>query len=110
MKKGRNVKLYEVSKPLNNYIILESFLQEGNVHPEGHMPNNNWQKNLHVINFDNPLRSQVYRNQIKIGRGTDNDLRVQDISVSRIHAFIKRDPLSGAFYLQDNHSKFGTLV
>lgn len=52
----------------------------------------------------------MYRNHIKIGRGTDNDLRVQDISVSRVHAFIKKDIRDGSFYLQDNSSKFGTLV
>lgn len=42
LQKGQAVKLYEVSKPQNNYIILESFLQEGNVHPEGHMPTAAW--------------------------------------------------------------------
>ena len=46
---------------------------------------------------------------IRIGRGTDNDLRVTDISVSRIHVFIKRDT-DGFFFLEDNESKFGTLI
>ena len=40
--KGQSVKLYEVSKPASNYIILESFLQEGNVHPEGQIPTSAW--------------------------------------------------------------------
>lgn len=48
------------------------------------------------------------KNTIKIGRGVDTDLRINDISVSRIHAFIKLE--NGSFYLEDNHSKFGTLV
>ena len=46
---------------------------------------------------------------IKIGRGHDNDLRVADISVSRCHAFIKRDA-KGNIIIEDNQSKFGTLV
>lgn len=29
--KGEWVSLFEISKPLNNYMILESFLSEGNV-------------------------------------------------------------------------------
>lgn len=48
------------------------------------------------------------KNIIKIGRGVDTDLRINDISVSRVHAFIKLE--NGGFYLEDNHSKFGTLV
>lgn len=36
-------------------------------------------------------------------------MRVTDISVSRIHAFIRKDT-DGHFYLEDNESKFGTLV
>ena len=38
----------------------------------------------------------------------DCDLRIEDISVSRVHSFLSivdRD-----FFLQDNESKFGTLV
>ena len=44
----------------------------------------------------------------KLGRGHDSDVRVNDISVSRCHALLKyRD---GAFAIEDNMSKFGTLV
>jgi pSer/pThr/pTyr-binding forkhead associated (FHA) protein len=49
------------------------------------------------------------KNYIRIGRGNDNDLRLNDISVSRVHAFIKRDR-DGSFFIEDNTSKFGTLV
>ena len=34
---------------------------------------------------------------------------VDDISVSRSHAFIHRD-INGHYYLTDNNSKFGTLL
>ena len=44
----------------------------------------------------------------KFGRGHDSDVRVSDISVSRCHAFLKYN--EGSFLLEDNFSKFGTLV
>jgi len=47
---------------------------------------------------------------LKVGRGHDNDLRIADISVSRTHALIRRDPKTGYITLEDNSSKFGTLV
>ena len=43
-----------------------------------------------------------------MGRGHDSDLRINDISVSRLHAMIKYK--DGKFLLEDNISKFGTLV
>jgi hypothetical protein len=43
-----------------------------------------------------------------MGRGHDSDIRVSDISVSRCHAILKYQ--EGNFYIEDNLSKFGTLV
>jgi pSer/pThr/pTyr-binding forkhead associated (FHA) protein len=43
-----------------------------------------------------------------MGRGHESDLRINDISVSRCHALIKFK--NGKFLLEDNLSKFGTLV
>lgn len=49
--------------------------------------------------------------EFKIGRGHESDLRVSDISVSRCHAMLKYDAShSHSYYLEDNLSKFGTLV
>ena len=42
------------------------------------------------------------------GRGHECDLRENDISVSRLHAFIKY--INGNFVMIDNNSKFGTLI
>jgi pSer/pThr/pTyr-binding forkhead associated (FHA) protein len=60
---------------------------------------------MHVVNFSSDLKSYI-----RLGRGNDSDIRFEDISVSRIHAFIKKDPKDNSFYLEDNTSKFGTLV
>lgn len=50
-----------------------------------------------------------FRNEeFKLGRGYDSDMRINDISVSRCHAKFKFE--DDKFYLQDNLSKFGTLV
>ena len=49
------------------------------------------------------------RQFIKVGRGHDVDIRVTDISVSRFHAKINQGPF-GEFYVEDNKSKFGTLL
>jgi pSer/pThr/pTyr-binding forkhead associated (FHA) protein len=47
--------------------------------------------------------------EIKMGRGHDADVRVTDISVSRLHAMIKKSQ-KGYFYVEDNNSKFGSLI
>ena len=47
---------------------------------------------------------------IKIGRGHDCEIRITDISVSRLHSYIRMCPSSGDFTVEDNSSKFGTLV
>lgn len=43
-----------------------------------------------------------------IGRGHEAHVRVTDISVSRLHAFLAKS-VQGYYYLVDNDSKFGTL-
>lgn len=54
------------------------------------------------MNFNNTEK-------IRLGRGHDTDVRIHDISVSRLHAYISRDE-HGRIYIEDNSSKFGTLV
>ena len=44
-----------------------------------------------------------------IGRGKDSDIRISDISVSRLHAQIEKQE-NGDLVLYDNNSKFGTLI
>lgn len=49
------------------------------------------------------------RELIKVGRGHDSQVRITDISVSRCHALIKKSN-RGDYIVEDNNSKFGTLV
>lgn len=60
-------------------------------------------KSIYVVNFSGETRD------FKIGRGHDTDIRVSDISVSRIHATITRTA-DNELVIKDNNSKFGTLV
>ncbi|EGR31131.1 hypothetical protein IMG5_117240 [Ichthyophthirius multifiliis] len=80
----------EIPKPNAPYITLEILSKDKNIC-----------KGIHVISLDQ-------RQNIKLGRGNDSDIRISDISVSRRHAQLSYN--NGSFYLEDNNSKFGTLV
>jgi len=45
---------------------------------------------------------------LKMGRTSSCDVKIEDISVSRCHAFLKM--AGGEFYLEDNGSRFGSAV
>lgn len=81
--------LIKYENPFQKYLILEG--QCGI-----------WTKNVYIINLD------VRRSEYKIGRGHESDIRVSDISVSRLHAIIKRE--HNELILVDWNAKFGTLV
>merc|ERR1712046_525067 len=46
--------------------------------------------------------------QLKLGRGHECDIRMDEVSMSRWHASIRY--CDGKFVVEDNKSKFGTLV
>lgn len=62
----------------------------------------NTSRTIHVLNFSQDKKS------FNMGRGHESEVRVNDISVSRTHAIIKYK--SDGIYIEDNKSKFGTLV
>ena len=72
-----------------NYICLET------------SPSNE-KKSIYIISFDK-------KNQIKIGRSHDSDLRISDVTVSRMHCQISKNN-ENELLLEDTNSKFGTLV
>lgn len=87
---GRVVDLLDIPKPESQYIILEGLCKDKNS-----------PKSLHVVSMNG-------KSCIKVGRGHESELRVSDISVSRCHASIRLQ--GGKFYLDDENSKFGTVV
>ena len=92
----RTYNLVDYERPEGTFLVLESLHQEKNT-----------SRIIHII------RPSDGKNSFKFGRGHESDLRINDISVSRCHAIIKykEDAITGSrFYLEDNLSKFGTLV
>jgi hypothetical protein len=91
---GRKYRLVDVDVPeTRNFLWLESLTFEKNS-----------SRMVHLIMPDSKMSS------FKLGRGHESDVRVSDISVSRCHAVIKYFPEDHCYYLEDNLSKFGTLV
>ena len=88
--KTKRYDLVQVDKPECPYLILDIMSKDKNI-----------VRGIHVIKLDQ-------KQSIKLGRGHDSDIRITDISVSRCHAMIKID--KGSFFIEDNESKFGTLV
>jgi hypothetical protein len=48
------------------------------------------------------------QNEFKVGRSVDTDMKIADISVSRVHSYIRVQ--GNRLVLEDNGSKFGTLI
>jgi len=88
---GKNFHLVNYDRPPTSYLVLESLNQEKNT--------------SRIVHIVKPVSSN---HVFKMGRGHESDLRINDISVSRLHAMIKYK--DGKFLLEDNVSKFGTLV
>ena len=93
-KKGNDLfKLIDIDepKPDQKYILLES------------MPlDKNTSRNIHMLTVTDK------KTEFKLGRGHESEVRINDISVSRCHAIIKCK--KDGFYVEDNLSKFGTIV
>lgn len=80
--------ILEYERPVSEYMVMESVKS---------VP----AKVIHVF-----LLSAA--EEFKIGRSVDSDMKIADISVSRLHAYIK---IKNKFLVvEDNKSKFGTLV
>ena len=88
--KGKTFDLVNIPRPEGEFITLEA------VQRDRELP-----QTIHLI----PLQN---KNNVRLGRGHDSDVRISDISVSRNHALIRY--VRGKLFLEDNESKFGTLV
>lgn len=58
-------------------------------------------KVIHVFNLNDC-------DEFKIGRSVETDMKIADISVSRLHAFVRIK--DGELFIEDNGSKFATLI
>ena len=88
-----NDKLYEIldfKSEFENYFTIESLTIDKNN-----------TRCIYVINLDKNIK-------LKIGRGHDANLTLSDISVSRVHCVITIENKN--IFIEDNNSKFGTLI
>lgn len=84
------LRLFDFDPVQAPYIVLESWEE-----------NPRAPKAVHVISLSEGR-------SIRLGRHGDCDICLHDITVSRCHAWIRF--LEGEFWIEDNSSKFGTLV
>ena len=113
-----NNKLFNLTELEQNY---ESDLKEDNKKNEPTDKNNeniNLNDNYLVLDSMSPDKEIIpYRyivkfsknNILKIGRGLDMNLILNDLSVSRNHCQFELND-NGEIFLKDNNSKFGTLI
>jgi predicted component of type VI protein secretion system len=78
----------DFERPQSEYMIMESVKSAP-------------AKVVHVFFLD-----KTY--EFKIGRSVDTDMKIADISVSRLHSHIRI--VDDKLYIEDNGSKFGTLI
>jgi len=95
-----NGKSYEIYNPeyfitslsdiYHNYAIFESFELISN------------KKIIYIISFDT-------KNTITIGRSQNSDMKIADVTISRIHSILLRTK-DNKIMIKDANSKFGTLI
>jgi len=90
---NKEVHLVDLAKPLTPYLILETL-------PE--------KKEFRKVFYVASINQDNTENVLMLGRKSDCHIKVNDISVSRLHAMIKL--VNGKFYLENGFSKFGTLL
>ena len=90
------IDIIEVERPKENFIILET-LSSGNQKEEFAKA-----KSFFILNTE-------HKSLLQMGRNASCDVRLgDDISVSRIHAQIRK--VGDEYFIEDNRSTFGTLV
>jgi len=89
---GETESLVEVPRTQPPFVVLENMVRDSQQHAT---------RGLHVLSL---ARDKA----LKLGRGHESDVRIADVSISRCHAVIRYT--NGQFLLEDNNSKFGTLV
>lgn len=83
---GKTIYLLDINKNDSDYIIIESQIKDT--------------KSLLVVKFG-------HKKSLLLGRSQESDIKINDISVSRVHSQLKFE--NKRFSIEDKNSKFGTL-
>ena len=100
--KGVPAALCSMPETKTPFVVLENIGGSPLVPAWNSDSSNTFPGGLHVISFQG-------QDVVKMGRGHDCDMRISDVSISRLHAILRVDD-DGAVYLEDHQSKFGTLL
>lgn len=92
---GRHNELIDILRPATPYVMLEIKATDFN-----------GLNSLHVVSILDSSTVLIVRP--RQGRGYESEVRVPDISVSRVNSAIRL--VKNDFYLSDHKSKFGTLM
>ena len=88
--------------PFKNYIIFQ-INRKINKSYNNNNNNNNEINTIYIINL-------IKNKNISIGRSVYCDIIINNLSISRIHCNLKLDATDNKIYINDNHSKYGTVV
>ena len=90
--------LLDFSKDFESYLTLESLTLDKYKN-----------KFIYTISLMNEEETKK-KKKLKLGRGHDCDILMSDISVSRVHCYLVPENINKSLYIEDNDSKFGTLI
>ncbi len=85
--------------PFKNYIIFQINRKINKSYDN----NNNEINTIYIINL-------IKNKNITIGRSVYCDIIIKNLSISRIHCNLKLDASDNKIYINDNNSKYGTVV
>jgi len=88
---GEQTPLVEAPGTQPPFIVLENMERDSRQHAK---------RGLHIIS--------LAEKAVKLGRSHECQVKIADVSISRCHATIRFD--DERFFLEDNNSRFGTLV
>lgn len=89
----KEIELLNIIRPTDTYLILETLPEKKQI-----------KKVFYVARFTADNKASL----LKVGRKDVCEVKVNDVSVSRLHAMLRH--FDGVFYLENGFSKFGTLV
>ena len=87
----------------NNFYNIFPYISQFKEYLLFEMLDKTGKKTINIISLEK-------KDKINIGRISSNDICIEENSLSRSHSIIHKDKLRAELYIEDNNSKFGTLI